>query len=63
LNFFLCAQISFQEMTIAFLSPSDENSVGTIFEGFEQVDGIHSTGAHDFYYPHVGGIFHSHGTR
>jgi hypothetical protein len=40
------SQISFQEMAIAFLSASGEDSVGAILEGFQEMQSIQLTGAH-----------------
>jgi len=54
LNPFLCSKISFQEMTIAFLSPSDEDGISAILEGFKQMECIHLPCAQEFHYAHVG---------
>ena len=42
----LRSQISFQEMTIAFLSAGDEDSISPVLEGFQQMERIHFTGTH-----------------
>ena len=40
LHFFFCSKISLKEMAIAFLSASDESSVGAVFKGFHEMQGI-----------------------
>jgi len=50
-------------MTIAFLSPGDEDGVNPILEGFQQMERIHFAGAHEFYYTHIGRILHPHRAR
>ena len=62
LNLLLGSEISFQEMTIAFLSASHEDSVSAIFKRLEQMEGIHRAGAHQLDDAHVRGILQAHGT-
>ncbi len=42
----LRSQISFQEMTIAFLSAGDEGSINPVLEGFQQMERVHFTCTH-----------------
>jgi hypothetical protein len=46
INSLFGSQISFQEMTIAFLSAGGENGICAVFKGFQQMQGIQLAGAH-----------------
>ena len=48
-----CFQISFQEMTIAFLSPADHYGIRTVFEGLHEDTGFHLAGAHELYHTNI----------
>jgi len=53
LNSFFRAQISFQEMALAFQSPGDENRVGPLLKRFQEVNAVNLARAQKANHPHV----------